>query len=200
MSLNSTKPPHETVAVILSGGKSSRFGSDKALARLGKTKTPLIKLLKNRIDEAGFPLFISVDSPGKYSTFDIPDIADLFPCCGPLGGIATTLKKVEANSYLFLTCDMPFIEKEDLIRIWQYSNQNDCNTIYSCKEGFHPFPCVLLQNTLPTIERLISTGNFSMKNFFNICPDLKKLYREEDQTFLNMNTKQDYKTICCRIT
>lgn len=192
---------YETIGVILSGGKSVRFGSDKALAPFGKTKTPLIKLLKDILLQAGFEPFVSVNSPKKYNnTLDIPEIVDAIPSCGPLGGITTALKTIKAEKYLFLTCDMPFVRKEDLIRLWNHSHKTASSSIYSFENKFRPFPCILLPDTLSILEKLIQEGEFSMKSFINNCPNLKKLDWENENTFINMNTKQDYKSIACHFS
>ncbi|MCP5464658.1 MAG: molybdenum cofactor guanylyltransferase [Deltaproteobacteria bacterium] len=187
---------YESIGVILSGGKSKRFGSDKALMPFGKLKTPLIKILKEVLVQAGFNPFVSVNFPHKYrNTLELPEIIDLFPSCGPIGGITTVLKTIKAKKYLFLTCDMPFVTKEDLDRLWKHSHQTNSSSIYSFENKFRPFPCILLPDTLPILERLIQKGEFSMKRFLNDCPNLKRLDWNNESTFINMNTKQDYESI-----
>lgn len=88
-----------TLGAILAGGKSSRFGSDKAVARLGG---------KALIDHARGALSAQCDAVlvvGRDVT-DAPSAADWpAPDTGPLGGIAAALHHARDNGHdRVLTC------------------------------------------------------------------------------------------------
>ena len=81
--------PWEASAAILAGGRSSRFGSDKALALLDGR--PLIEQILAQLDNAFAEVLISCDDTAKFSGLGVPVVADPVPGCGPLMGIASAL-------------------------------------------------------------------------------------------------------------
>jgi molybdenum cofactor guanylyltransferase len=126
------------LGAILAGGKSSRFGSDKALAELdGHT------LIARTVDAmSGFCDDVIVVGREAAPVSTIPDWphADM----GPLGGIAAALRHAEKEGYAsVLTCgvdslDLPrsllsdlspapaYLENQPVIGHW---NSNDASTV-----------------------------------------------------------------------
>ena len=70
------------LAVILTGGKSSRMGRDKALLPVGGV--PMARLLAERFRAAGFDVAFSVDRAGRFPLGDETELPDAFPGEGPL--------------------------------------------------------------------------------------------------------------------
>ena len=88
---------HNILGVILAGGKSSRFGSNKSLSKLANNK--LIEHVINKIDKY-FPeiLVVSNDSGLIIENKKIKIIEDCIKgYLGPLAGILTAVKY--ANSF-----------------------------------------------------------------------------------------------------
>lgn len=100
--------------VILAGGQSRRFGSNKALAQLNGR--PLIEI-SAEVMAAIFPerLLITND-PAAYEFLGWPMAGDIFTDAGPLAGIHAALSQVAAEEIMVVACDMPFI-KGNLIRL-----------------------------------------------------------------------------------
>ncbi len=93
------------LGAVLAGGKSSRFGSDKALAELdGRT------LIARAVDTlSGFCEYVIVVGRSEAPAPTIPDWphADM----GPLGGIAAALRYAEDEDYdSVLTCGVDSVE------------------------------------------------------------------------------------------
>jgi molybdopterin-guanine dinucleotide biosynthesis protein A len=89
------------LGVVLAGGRSSRFGSDKALAELGGK--PLLDHAVGRLTDWCDDVVIAGRETGPAKC--IPDWpqADM----GPLGGIAAGLRHAEANGFdSTLTCSV----------------------------------------------------------------------------------------------
>src|SRR5271166_2238308 len=106
---------------LQAGGGSTRFGTDKALAKLaGKTMLRRTgELLASVCHEISI-----VASAGKYVDIPWPVIADRWPGEGPLGGILTALSTMQDSDSskdwaLILGCDMPFLTKEFLNLLWE---------------------------------------------------------------------------------
>jgi molybdenum cofactor guanylyltransferase len=111
---------------VQAGGGSTRFGTDKALVRLGG-KTMLQRTGELLAQVCGDVTIVAGE--GKYDDAPWPRIADRWPGQGPLGGILTALHQLrttdsgdqkrdeECNSCpfaLILSCDMPFLTGEFL--------------------------------------------------------------------------------------
>lgn len=101
-----------TTGVILAGGASSRFGSNKALALLhGKA---IIQHVAD-ILEAIFPDHLLVtNSPETYKFLGWKMVRDIHTDGGPLAGIHTVLHNITGDQAFITACDMPLIN-QDLI-------------------------------------------------------------------------------------
>ena len=83
-----TAPALRVTAFVLAGGKSTRMRADKAFVSLdGRT------LLARALDIARCVTqdVRIVGDPHKFATFG-PTVEDVFPNCGPLGGIHAALR------------------------------------------------------------------------------------------------------------
>ena len=101
---------HAAVPVfILAGGKSSRFGSDKARALVnGK---PLIGVLAERLRSHAASITVVADVAGKYADLNLETIGDDEPGLGPIGGLKTALRVLNESVaggdwFLVLSCDL----------------------------------------------------------------------------------------------
>ena len=114
MNINGTG--EKITAVILAGGKSSRFGRDKSLLTVeGRL------LLERSLDNWGglFAEVIIVSESGdKFSSLSgIKETADIYRGRGPLGGVHAGLKLTSFPWSFVAACDMPHIEKELIVRL-----------------------------------------------------------------------------------
>jgi len=96
--------------IILAGGKSSRFGTEKALLKFGdKTIFEIIaELLKKVFNE----ILIIANEPDKYA-FSVHKIfRDVYLNKGPLAGIHSGLLHSNTERNFFISCDLPLIKVE----------------------------------------------------------------------------------------
>ena len=93
---------------ILAGGKSSRFGSDKARAEIDGQ--PLITRVADRLAPVVGATTVVADVVDKYIDLNLRTIADIEPGLGPMGGLATALGDVEGEELLLVSCDMANLE------------------------------------------------------------------------------------------
>ncbi|MCA9134425.1 MAG: molybdenum cofactor guanylyltransferase [Planctomycetales bacterium] len=94
-------------AYILAGGKSSRFGSDKALVRVqGEV---LLPRLRRQLVHQGHAVFIIADRRQRYRQLHMDCLVDQVPDRGPLAALATALQHRRgqwgAGWSLLLSCD-----------------------------------------------------------------------------------------------
>lgn len=92
------------LGAILGGGRSSRFGSDKALAEIDGR--PMLEHVAEKLGSQCDDLVVAGrDWPGLTRVNDRPE-----PGLGPLGGLAGALAYAGANGYdavLSSSCDLP---------------------------------------------------------------------------------------------
>lgn len=100
------------VGIVLAGGLSRRFGSPKAFAKLDNQcfYEIAIEALEANCDEV-----IIVTRQELLERFPegvkvITDILD-YTGLGPLAGILSAMESVEADRYIVLPCDMPYVDE-----------------------------------------------------------------------------------------
>src|ERR1700689_5957985 len=107
---------------ILSGGESSRMGVDKGLLEIAGV--PMIARAARLVESVvGSPVVV-VGTPEKYRGLGLPAIADDWPGCGPLGGIATALRASDAEWNLIVACDLPYLTRTWLESLLQTSRDS----------------------------------------------------------------------------
>ena len=108
-------------AFILIGGRSSRFGSDKAIAGFGG-ETLAARAARAVADAGVFSSITFVAASANQlgsvgSQLDYPIVSDLVPGRGPVGGLNTALAYAKTDNILLLACDMPIVSPEILALI-----------------------------------------------------------------------------------
>jgi len=94
----------QLIGAILTGGSSSRFGSDKA-AVIGP-------LALDALRGAGLDPVLTVGGGGN--ELGVPNLEDRYPGEGPLGGLATCLTYASSGWVLLIPCDHPLLRSEHL--------------------------------------------------------------------------------------
>lgn len=98
----------DIAGLILAGGRSSRFGSDKAMALLGGQS--LLEITAARLAPQVRKLAVSSHTQNHHLP-DVPLLADPIPERGPLGGILAGLEWLEKSEMALLVStpvDTPF--------------------------------------------------------------------------------------------
>lgn len=181
--------------VILAGGKSSRFGANKAFAEVNGRQ-----LIKRVIDIMGSvfeELIIITNDPGEYSSLGLPMHEDLIKGLGPLGGIYTGLEKMPERLGFFVACDMPFLN-EDLIRhITEKIGDEVDAVVPKIDWKMEPLHSLYSKSCLPAIKGLIDSGECMINRFFqriNVRFLSEDEIRRHDpflRSFFNINKKDE---------
>ena len=110
-----------TIAVILSGGRSSRMGRDKAELPLGG------ETFLERLTTGFTPLFdrvyVSVDQPGRYP--GRRELPDLRPGQGPLAGLEAAFRSTEAEAVFLAAVDLPFAAPALAAKVLERAGEGD---------------------------------------------------------------------------
>lgn len=178
--------------IVLAGGKSTRFGSDKALAEvdglsmLGRAIEILSKL---RLETC-----IVTNASSDYSRFKSKILRDAVPEKGPLGGLYTALSYLERSTVIVLTCDMPVLTLDQLRSLLSaYSDGDEAVVFARGKVDFEPFPGIYCSSLKELIYESICGGELSMQKFIRKVRR-KKVIQSEVQLD-NVNTQEELKKL-----
>jgi len=153
--------------VILAGGRSSRFGSNKALAVInGK---PLIRHVADRMTDLFRECLVVTNTPEAYEFLSLPMTSDRYRDCGPLAGIHAALMEINNPRAFVVACDMPQLSSE-LIRYMCRINERQYDVIIPwLDKGHEPLFGIYHKNSLPVIE------SFLERNACQIIRAIKEL-------------------------
>jgi len=188
------EPQLSRAAFLQAGGKSSRMGENKAFVDLdGRT---LLARALHTLGEVCDEVVIVGDQL-VFSGYG-PTISDVFPQCGPLGGIHTALVHTSAELNLMLAVDMPFVSAELVRLIFQRAAESMAIvTVPRVSRGFQPLCAVYRRAFAPIAEKALKAGNYKIDAAFSgirICeiadPDLRAAGFSE-RNFFNVNTPED---------
>ena len=184
--------------IILAGGKSRRYGRNKALVNI--KGTPLIKRVL-RVMESLFPTVILItNTPDTYSFLKLPMFEDRIKGLGPLGGIFTGLNVISEDAGFFVACDMPFLNP-DLIRYQAMVRQGYDVVVPAFSGKFEALHALYTRNCLPEIGDLIHAGVYQTIQLFR---SVSVRYVEEEEirwfdpefkSFSNINKPEELRKI-----
>jgi molybdopterin-guanine dinucleotide biosynthesis protein A len=188
-------PLLDITGVILAGGKSSRFGSNKALALLhGK---PLIQHVADTVAAIFHDCLLVTNSPEQYDFLNIPMIMDRYQEMGPLAGIHAALRHTGKSWIFVVGCDMPSVTSE-LIALLCSRVQEDYEAVIPWLEtGAEPLCGLYHKSALAKIEQYLQGGKAQVKELLENLSVRKVKERElqtvtgSPQLFYNVNREQD---------
>ncbi len=188
----------DTAGVLLAGGKSSRFGSNKALAELkGK---PLICHAAELLDSLFAETLLVTNTPADYAFLDWPMTGDIFQDAGPLAGIHAALKQVTSEQIFVVGCDMPLVQESLIQRLCSHEKKWDA-VVPQLNKGLEPLCALYNKNCLPVIEENLQKGHRKLHALFDQIHTLKvseDALREIDPqlvSFENINRITDLEAI-----
>ncbi|MCP4683145.1 MAG: molybdenum cofactor guanylyltransferase [Desulfobacterales bacterium] len=180
--------------VILAGGKSSRYGRNKALVSL--KGTPLIEKVIAVMQPLFQELIIITNTPGEYAYLKLPMHEDLIKGLGPIGGIYTGLTAISNDAGFFVACDMPYLNGE-LIRYMVESSDDFDAVVPKIAGNMEALFSLYRKRCLPAMEGLIESREYQIVRFFHLVSVLyigEKEVRRFDpdlRSFTNINSPQE---------
>ena len=177
--------------VVLAGGKGSRMrNTDKS--RLSAGTETFVDLSLKSLSFCGELMIIS-NNPHIHHNRGADVYPDIFPDCGPLGGLYTGLKKAKNNRIILLACDMPFVTEALMRRIASYPFEG--NALLPIAHGRQQPICAVYSTSLiPLIEEFIEKKEFMIVRMLDKTKvDYLDLSAEDTGNhFININTPSDY--------
>ena len=184
----------DVTAFILAGGKSTRMGTDKAFVML-EGRTLLARMLE--LARSVCADVKIVGDPAKFAAF-APVVEDVFPGCGPLGGIHAALRSSQTELNLMLAVDMPFVSAAFLAFLVTRSRDSDAMvTLVHTSDGLQPLCAVYLRDFADSAEKALRAGLYKIDALFEKA-QMQVIAKEELQVagfsaelFRNLNTPED---------
>lgn len=191
----------DVTGIILAGGKSSRFGSNKALTRFEGDR--LIERLCRTVGSVTGRMMLITNTPADYAFLKLESRKDLVPRCGPIGGIYTALRSAQTPLCLCVACDMPFIRPEFLDYMVERSSGFDA--VVPVNDGrVEPLCAVYRETCVPAIEERIQARRYKIAGFFDAVRVLRLPPEEggfsDAGMFFNINDQADYEEALKRMT
>ncbi|MBI4352991.1 MAG: molybdenum cofactor guanylyltransferase [Candidatus Omnitrophica bacterium] len=177
--------------IVLAGGKSKRFGTDKAF--FVYQGAPLLERAVSLLDSLRLSPCVMTRRGGSYPFLLCPVMEDKLPDKGPLGGVYTAMEAFPGNSLLVLSCDMPALTAEALSFLLSEHREQNSVTLFSAgPEEFQPFPGIYAPAVFPLAAKHLREDKLSMQDLLKGLPDKQLvLWRGDPRIFLNVNQMKD---------
>ncbi len=185
---------------ILSGGKSSRMGIDKAFLEI--EGVPLIQRILQLANS--FPeIMIITNTPELYTKFDCQIYTDIFPNRGPISGIHSALFHATFKNIFVISCDMPFVTMNTISYL--ISHHTDADITVPSFNGKTFFVCAVYSRLIfDKLDDYLKKGlnlPFGKQPYFALY-NLERMFRTQiipfavsqdfEKEFKNINSIEDW--------
>lgn len=183
------------IGIVLAGGKSRRFGEQKALYELdGK---PFYEHVYNVLKEVERIDTVVISSNAYLaSTFHKKVIVDHteYSDYGPLAGIYSVMKEMESDSYFVVAVDHPYITTEAVNHLIDaYEGQL---TLYKEKDRIHATIGIYPYTEMTRIESLLKNKRLALRGLFDEQTKYIDVTNVYGQWYRNVNYKTDLLERC----
>lgn len=161
--------------IILAGGRSRRYGTNKALVTLDGI--PLIERVCRILKLVADPVIVNTNDPELFQFLGLPTVRDRIPGLGPLSGIHAGLSVLPGEAALFVACDMPYLNA-GLIRFMAASRGNADAVIPRVSGLPEPLHAIYAKTCFAPVSRAIERGEHRIVSFFQ---DIRIQYIHENQ-------------------
>lgn len=193
-----TGPIAGVAGVILAGGASSRFGTNKALADYGGR--PLIAHIAALLSRLFPERLVVTNTPADYDFLGWPTVGDRYRHAGPLAGIEAALRTIASPRALIVGCDMPLLAEPLLRYLCGFPPEYDVVLPWP-KEGPEPLCAVYHRRVWPAVDEALRRHERRIGSLLSrlavkrigeevllaVVPDLS--------SFHNINRRQDLEAI-----
>jgi len=182
------------------------MGMDKGLLEIDGV--PLIVRTARLVD--GVDRMVSaatvVGRPETYQRIGLRAIADNWPGCGPLGGIATALRASDTEWNLIVACDLPYLTREWLQFLARRARESVADAVVPMNErGPEPLCAMYRKSCEPAIRGALEQGTRKVtEGLARVRVEYLELsewkcFDSDGLLFKNMNTPADYEEAKTRL-
>jgi molybdenum cofactor guanylyltransferase len=194
---------HNVTVAILAGGRSLRFGGDKALALLwGK---PLLAHLLARLEGLAAETLLVTNRPADYARFNLRLVGDVLPERGALGGLYTALYQATYPRVLCLACDMPLVNRALVEHLLTLTAGAD--VVMPCLNGlWEPMHAVWSRACLRPVYTALERGDRRMVSCLSavrvraVAEAELDRFDPDHRSFMNVNTPDQLEVVARILT
>jgi molybdenum cofactor guanylyltransferase len=180
--------------LIIAGGRSTRFGSDKRALRLWGSEGPTllehtIALLAPLCDE----VIVVLNDPERWPDLAVRTVADAYPAAGPLAGMYAGLCAARSAAALVVAADMPLLNPALLKALIDYAAVYDALVPQSIN-GLEPLHAIYRQTCTTHLKTYLDQGGRAIHTFLrtiNMQHPPSTMLEQHDphgSSFFNLNT------------
>jgi molybdopterin-guanine dinucleotide biosynthesis protein A len=193
---------HGFLGAILVGGKNTRFGDHKGMARVGGVR--IADRARRALAEAGCARVVLIaNEPEAYAPLGLPSRADERAGLGPLGGLHAALlwaNELGAPGALVVAGDMPFVSPGLLRELAESAAGPETDAAVprsDGKRGLEPLCAAYALACLPAIEENAHGGGARLVSFYDdvrvraMPKDRVRTFGDPARLFQNVNTRAE---------
>lgn len=184
------EPVPSVTGLVLAGGLSRRFGTDKA--RFAIDGRPMIARVAEVVRTVCTPVLVGlgVETP-PFDLQDVRYVRDAFPAAGPLGGLHAGFAACETPWLLAVACDMPFLTREALLALLDARTETDHIVVARSEDGrLHPLCGCYRRDLLPLVTSLLTSGRRAAHALLDAAGGIRTLVLPT-ALLANINTPTD---------
>ena len=161
--------PAERVPVyVLAGGRSRRFGSDKARLLIGGK--PLLLRVARQLAPVAASVRVVAGEPGGYRDLGLPTIADPIPGRGPMGGLLAALEDAFPAPWVFVAaCDQIGIRPVWAAGLLAARRRGVLAAVYRT-DRYHPLFAAYHTDLHEEVWRRVLVGELTMQHLLDEIP------------------------------
>jgi molybdopterin-guanine dinucleotide biosynthesis protein A len=186
-----TAPP-PLAALILTGGKSERMGTDKALIQYHGQ--PQWQYLLEQCESMGLPAFLSVKDEAQMELRNFPTskcIVDQWINMGPIGGILSAAKQHPQYSWMVMACDMPHWGMASMEYLLAHRNPKKMATAFwnNAKQWAEPLATIWERDASPWLSMWLMQSQCARKALGRL--PIQEILPPEENWLSNINLPQE---------
>lgn len=180
--------------LVLSGGKSTRMGTDKGL--IPYHGVPQREYLYDLLAQVCDTTFVSLRADQQSNLpVGMQSIVDLDEFRGPYNGLLSAHKKHTEVAWLVLACDLPLMNLAALKELISQRDSTKQATAFAVKENPLPEPLCAIWEPHAFADSLsyLESGVGTCPRKFLINNDTKLVFPTNENVLLNANSEVEYK-------
>lgn len=180
--------------LVLSGGKSTRMGTDKGLIEYHNV--PQREYLYDLLSQVCEKTYVSLREDQEANLAPrMQTIVDINEYRGPYNGLLSAHKKHPEAAWLVLACDLPLMDLNALKELIAERNPKKMATAFALKENPLPEPlCAIWEpQAFADSVRYLDAGTGTCPRKFLINHDTKLVFPKNENVLLNANSEEEYK-------
>ena len=180
--------------LILAGGRSSRYGKNKALVEMNGIRLieRVIRVIKPLFEH----LIIITNTPRDYAYLKLPMVEDVIRDLGPMGGVFTGLQAMPEEAGFFVACDMPFLNGKLIHHMVNVMEDFDA-VVPKVDWKIEALHAIYSRRCIPAIKELIDKQDYQIIKFFQsvrvryLSKEEIRYFDPELRSFFNINRPEE---------